>query len=246
MSQHNTMYARSFLRALEMLSCFLSFHLSVVLSFFRSFCLLFFLSVVLSFFLSVAMYGSDKVLSWLIMKKLCTRNASALTNTELIKRCHKQSVHKKSRCNLQVVRTCTLPTHHLGQHRTCWVGRIHQHATEHLPTVNHGCARGLLKPCSTNSNRSIHIFVTNLCCIKVAINTERGIACKASTRARRPDSASASRLLVSTSSPLSYPMPRRFRHSRYFAVCSAFVSPSAVFVWVGSLTTANFLSSCFA
>ena len=80
----------------------------------------------------------------------------------------------------------------------------------------------------------------NSCCIKVAINTERGTACSASTRAHRPDSASASRLLVSTSSPLSYPILRRFRHSKYFAVCNAFVNTSAVFVCV------NFLSSCFA
>ena len=80
----------------------------------------------------------------------------------------------------------------------------------------------------------------------VAIDTDRGTACSASTRVHRPVSASASRLLVPPSSPLWYPMLRRFRHSRYFAVCNAFVNPPAVFVCVGSLITVNFLSSCFA
>ena len=31
---------------------------------------------------------------------------------------------------------------------------------KHLPTVNHDCARRLLKPCATNSNRSIHVFLS--------------------------------------------------------------------------------------
>ena len=72
------------------------------------------------------------------------------------------------------------------------------------------------------------------------------IARFASTRAHRPDFASASRLVVSASSPLAYSMPRRFRHSRYFAVCKALVNPSAALVWVGSFITTNYLSSCFA
>ena len=113
--------------------------------------------------------------------------------------------------------------------------RCHSHATKtldkHWTTVSHGCARSLLNPCPTNSNRSIHVFLSHtFCCIRVASNTERGIACNASTRAHHPDSVSASRLLVSTPSPLSYPHTEDgFRHSRYFAVCNAFVNPSAVF-----------------
>ena len=41
-------------------------------------------------------------------------------------------------------------------------GPMPQHATKtvdksHTATVSHGCARSLLKPCSTNSNRSIDV-----------------------------------------------------------------------------------------
>ena len=83
-------------------------------------------------------------------------------------------------------------------------------------TVSHGCTRSLprslLKTCSRLAQDMLNQFLsfhppllpTNVCCIKVAINTERGIACSASTRAHHPVSASASRLLVSTSSPLLY------------------------------------------
>ena len=81
-----------------------------------------------------------------MMKRLCTRN---VTSPELIRRCHKQDVYKWS------------------EHAS--------HATEHLPTVNHGCPRSLLKPYSTNVNRFIHVFFSRTCVAsKVAINTERG------------------------------------------------------------------------
>ena len=143
----------------------------------------------------------------------------------------------------------------LGPHRLCWVGRCHRLLqklwTTQSATVSHGCARSMrtwLAQALLNQLQPFHprLLVTNVCCIKVAINSERGIACNASSRAHRPDSASASRLLVSTPSPLSYPILRRLRHSRYFAVCNAFVNPSAVFVCVGSLITVNLRSSCFA
>ena len=88
-------------------------------------------------------------------------------------------------------------------------GPMPQHSTKtvdksHTATVSHGCARGLLKPCS-NQFQSFQRcrLVVNSCCIRVAINTERGTACSASTRAHRPVPASASRLLVPPSSPLS-------------------------------------------
>ena len=45
------------------------------------------------------------------MRRLCTRIVSTLTNTELIRRCQKQDVHKKSRSSLQVVWACTTSNH---------------------------------------------------------------------------------------------------------------------------------------
>ena len=151
---------------------------------------------------------------------------------------------QESAGSLQGVWACTTSTRPLGPPPLGLGGPMPQHAaktfdTSHTTTVSHGCGRSLLKPCAANS---IDVVSSWACCIGVAINTERGIACSASTRAHRPDSTSASRLMVSTSSPLSYSMRRRFRHSRYFAVCHTFVSPSASFVCGGSLIH-NFLSS---
>ena len=138
---------------------------------------------------------------------------------------HKQDVCMKSRSSPQKVYKGSEHVqrqHAPSDHTACtgWA-RCHKHATKNSrqlqsPTVSHSCARSLLKPCSTSSNRS------NVCCIKVA-----RIACNASTRAHLPDSASASRLLVSASSPLSYPITetvspfqtldclQRFRESVY-------------------------------
>ena len=192
------------------------------------------------------------------MKRLCARDVArcrkhqgTLTGQEMT---HKQDACKKSRSSLQKVYKGSEHVQRqrsLGPHRLCWVGRFHKHATQTLdksvgnrqPRLRTQLAQALV-----NQFQSFHprLLVANVCCIKVAINTERGITCSASTRARRPDSASASRLLVSTSSPVSYPILRRYRHSRYFAVCNTFVNPSAVFVCVGSLITVHFLSSCFA
>ena len=130
---------------------------------------------------------------------------------------------------------------------------VHRKSTRGLVPSDHTACAGsadatnmLPKVLTTQSATVSHVFFSQtLVAIKVAINTERGIACNASTRAHRLDSASTSGLLVSTPSPLSYPILRRFRHSRYFAICNAFANPSAVFA-CGSLTTVNFLSSYFA
>ena len=160
---------------------------------------------------------------------------------------HKQHVCKKSGSSLhKVIRFQQAPRTTL-----LVLGRCHnilrKTVDQFHTALSHGCARSLLKPCSTK----FHSFqrcrlVVDSCCVRVATNTESGTACSASTRAHRPVFASASRLLVPPSSPLSYPTLRRFRHSRYFAVCNAFVKPPAVFVCVGSLITVNLLSSCFA
>ena len=93
------------------------------------------------------------------MKKLCTRNVLTHTDTELIKRCHKQDVYKESKSSLQVSEHVQRQ-HALGPHSLCLVGRFHSQAAEHFPTVYHGCPRGLLKPCSTHSNRSIHVLLS--------------------------------------------------------------------------------------
>ena len=79
----------------------------------------------------------------------------------------------------------------LGPHRLCWVGRCHKHATKTLdnslgnrpPRLRTKLAQALL-----NQIHSFHprLLVANVCCIKIAINTERGVACNASTRAHRP------------------------------------------------------------
>ena len=95
---------------------------------------------------------------------------------------------------------------------------------KHLTT--HVACSNLAQPIPiVPSTSSCH---NDVCRIKVAINTQRGTECKASTRAHRPDSESASRLLVPTS--LSCHIRSWFFHSRYFAVCNASVNPSAVCV----------------
>ena len=133
----------------------------------------------------------------------------------------------------------------------CWVSRCHN-VPQKLLTNSHGNRQPRLRTwlalALLNQFQSFHRcrLVVNSCYIKVAINTERGTTCSASTRTHRPVSASASRLLISPSSPLSNPILERFRHSGHFAVCNAHVNPSAVFVRVGSSITINFLSSCFA
>ena len=45
-----------------------------------------------------------------------------------------------------------------GHIRYCKVGRLYTHATEHLSTINHGCTRSSLKPISTDSSHSSHVF----------------------------------------------------------------------------------------
>ena len=91
-------------------------------------------------------------------------------------------------------------------------GPMPQHATETLDKSH----------TATNQFHSFHRcrLVLNACCIRVAINTERGIACSASTRAHRPDSASASRLLVATSSPSYHDHGNQNRiHSGSVQIC---------------------------
>ena len=148
--------------------------------------------------------------------------------------------------SLQVVWACTnvnTPSR-TAPHVLGWQSPPSCH--ELLPTVIHGCMRSPLNPISASSNRSIHAFLSQTFAAPVLRSTTSvETTCSASTRVDRPGFATFSRLLVSASSPLSFPMPRRLRHSRYFAVCRALVNPSAAFVWVGSLTTTHFLSSCF-
>ena len=65
------------------------------------------------------------------------------------------------------------------------INMLQELLTTQLATVSEGCARSLLEPCSTNFIRSSLVFLSqNVRCIQLASNTERGIACDASTRAQ--------------------------------------------------------------
>ena len=139
----------------------------------------------------------------------------------------------------------------VGPHHLCWVGRCHKHASKLLTTpsatVGHGCARSLLKPCATNSNRSIHVFLSQT----FVASRSRSTLSVGSHAALRvvPTVLTLQGLLACSSRHRHHcriPILKRFHHFRYFAVCNAFVNPSALFVCVGSLISVNFLSSCFA
>ena len=97
-----------------------------------------------------------------------------------------------------------------------------QNSTKHLTTVSHGCARSLRKPCSTISNRSIHVFLSQtFAASKSRITLSVGLV---------PIVPIPQALLACSYQHhhrCRIPILRRFHHSRYFAVCNAFVNPSA-------------------
>ena len=167
---------------------------------------------------------------------LQSRSVSTLT-TELIRRSHQHDVYKKSTGGLSMYIVNT-PSDRTTSAE--WADPLTCYGTlgNNQPRLHAQLAQVFLSQIQTFHLRRL---------TSVAISNERGSVCSASTRAHRPGSASAYRLLVSASSPLSYPMPRRFRHSRYFAVCRALVYPSAVF-FLGRFFDHDQLSlrSCFA
>ena len=106
------------------------------------------------------------------MKRLCARDVTkchkhygTLTGQEMT---HKQDVHKKSGSSFQRVYRGSEHVqrqHASSDHTACagWAvatNMLQKLLTTQSATVSHGCARSLLKPCSTNSNRSIHVFLS--------------------------------------------------------------------------------------
>ena len=146
----------------------------------------------------------------------------------------------QTRC-LQVVCkwvwACTTSTRLLGPHRLCWVGRCHSHASK--TNVNHGCARSSLKPCSTNSNRSIQVSLSQTL---AASRSRSTLSVGSRAKLRLGPIVLIPQALPSCSSQHRHPC----RIPCWDGSAITDTSLSAVFVRVGSLTTIDFLSSCFA
>ena len=93
----------------------------------------------------------------------CHTHKGTLTDQEMT---HKQDVCEKSRSSPKEVykeSEHVQRQHAPSDHTACaaWTNAtntLQKLLTTQSATVSHGCTRSLLKPCSTKSNRSIHVF----------------------------------------------------------------------------------------